>query len=137
MTCRHPLRQMYEGFHVCNRSRGHCPILVMSPEPKSPMEILPQSPLIYYEPAVPPLLTDALLDRMLAPEAKRNSDTVFMVKTVCFVVFQTKAYIPDKARCYQSCCRKKYIFIIFNFNYDISRIDTPRIELTRATLPTV
>jgi hypothetical protein len=25
---------MSEGFHVCNRSRGHCPILVMSPEPK-------------------------------------------------------------------------------------------------------
>ena len=24
---------MSEGFHVCNRSRGHCPILVMSPEP--------------------------------------------------------------------------------------------------------
>ena len=26
---------MSEGFHVCNRSRGHCPILVMSPEPKT------------------------------------------------------------------------------------------------------
>jgi hypothetical protein len=25
---------MSEGLHVCNRSRGHCPILVMSPEPK-------------------------------------------------------------------------------------------------------
>ena len=24
---------MSEGFHVCNRSRRHCPILVMSPEP--------------------------------------------------------------------------------------------------------
>jgi histidine phosphotransferase ChpT len=24
---------MSEGFHVCNRSRGHCPILVMCPEP--------------------------------------------------------------------------------------------------------
>jgi len=33
-TCRHPLRQMSEGFSVCNRARGHCPILVMSPEPK-------------------------------------------------------------------------------------------------------
>ena len=24
---------MSEGFHVCNRSRRHCPILVMSPDP--------------------------------------------------------------------------------------------------------
>jgi hypothetical protein len=28
-----PLRQMSEGFPVCNRARGHCPILVISPEP--------------------------------------------------------------------------------------------------------
>jgi hypothetical protein len=27
---------MSEGFHVCNRSRRHCPILVMSPEPNKP-----------------------------------------------------------------------------------------------------
>ena len=25
---------MSEGFHVCNRSRRNCPILVMSPDPK-------------------------------------------------------------------------------------------------------
>jgi hypothetical protein len=28
---------MSEGFHVCNRSRGHRPILVMNPEP-NPIE---------------------------------------------------------------------------------------------------
>ena len=26
---------MSEGFHVCNRSRRNCPVLVMSPEPKA------------------------------------------------------------------------------------------------------
>ena len=25
---------MSEGFHVCNRSRRHCPILVLSPDPR-------------------------------------------------------------------------------------------------------
>jgi len=30
---------MSEGFHVCNRSRGNCPILVMSPDPRDSVGI--------------------------------------------------------------------------------------------------